>query len=61
MSIQANAVASGTPNPDVKIDTRTSILKPKSWLVGGLDSLSQEPEIIIIGFWKAGIVKADGQ
>ena len=36
-------IASGTAIPDVKIDTRTSILKPKSanWLIGALDSLSQ--------------------
>ena len=38
-------ITSGTVIPDVKIDTHTSILKPKSWLIGALDSLSQKPEI----------------
>ena len=38
-------ITSGTVIPDVKIDTHTSILKPKSWLIGELDCLSQKPEI----------------
>ena len=55
-------LTSGTTISDVKIDTRTSILKPKSvnWLIGTLDShtLSQKPEIVINGFRKAGILDA---
>ena len=45
-------LANGTAIQDVKIDTRTSVLKPKSanWLIGSLDSLYQKPEIVINGF-----------
>ena len=37
---------------DVKIDVRTSVLKPKSahWLIAVQDTLSQKPEIVINGF-----------
>lgn len=53
-------LTSGTAISDVKIDTRTSILKPKSanWLIGTLDTLSQKSEIVINGFRKAGILDA---
>ena len=51
-------LTSRTAVPDVKIDMRTSVLKPKSanWLIAVLDTLSQKPEIIINGFKKAGIL-----
>ena len=51
-------LTSGTAISDVKIDTRTSILKPKSanWLIETLDTLSQKPEIVINGFRKSGIL-----
>ena len=44
----------------MKVDTRTSILKPKSanWLIGALESLSKKPEIVLNGFRMAGIVDA---
>ena len=53
-------LVSGTDIKDVKVDTRTSILKPKSanWLIGALESLSKKPEIVLNGFRKAGIVDA---
>ena len=53
-------LTSRTTISDVKIDTRTSILKPKNanWLIGTLDTLSQKPEIVINGFRKAGILDA---
>ena len=49
-------LASGIAIQDVKIDTRTSTLKPKSanWLMASLNSLAQKPEIVINGFKKAG-------
>ena len=55
-----NQLTSGTAISDVKIDTRSSIMKPKSanWLIGTLDTLSQKPEIVINGFKKAGILDA---
>ena len=45
-------ITSGIAIPDVKIDTRTSTLKPKSanWLIGALDCLAHKPEIVINGF-----------
>ena len=53
-------LTSGTTISDVKIDTYTSIPKPKSanWLIGTLDTLSQKPEIVINGFRKSGILDA---
>ena len=53
-------LANGTAIQDVKIDTCTSVLKPKSanWLIGSLDSLYQKAEIVINGFKKAGILDA---
>ena len=53
-------LTSGTAISDVKIDTRTSIRKPKSanWLIGTLDTLSQKPDIVITCFRKAGILDA---
>lgn len=59
-------ISSGTAISDVKRDTRTSILTSNraNRLIGALDSLSQNPEIVISGIRKAGIVdalKADQQ
>ena len=61
-----NQITSWTAIPDVKIDARTVILKPKSanWLIGALDVPSQKSEIVMNGFRKAGLVdalKADGE
>ena len=40
---------SGVAIQEVKIDTRTSALKPKraNWLMESLESLSQKPEIVL--------------
>ena len=53
----------GTYIKFVTIDTCTSIVKPKSanWLIEALDSLSKEPDIVLNGFRKAGIVDALAQ
>ena len=57
---------SGVAIQDVKINSRTSTLKPKSanWLMGSLASLLQKPRIILKGFRKTGFLdtlKISGQ
>ena len=48
----------GTDIKDVKVDTRTSILKPKSanWLIGALESLSKKPEIVLNGLERLALL-----
>ena len=51
---------SGVAIQHIKIDTRTSTLKPMgvNWLMGSLRSLAQKTEMVLNGFRKPGTLDA---
>jgi hypothetical protein len=55
----ATQISSGTAANAVKVDVRTSIVKPlcSEWLIAAVTRINREPHHVVTGFEKAGIIQ----